>query len=463
MAEGRIEVPKTPERTNPKDPKLRRNSTGKTSTSGSGGKILPHYLRASTNSCHEFCKYGRKHAFEEVGKRPVLKGIRSTLVESQKPVKTLTLVDRKKKPVIKPKPSPDQQVRVLETPKTIKKETTSVKKIDVPAKPAPAKLSSSPLNTSRGVMAKRNSDNKIIKIAGASKIGQKKAVVLPKVSLSPKPSANRVTSSNAKYKVPKTVSPPLKNQKNVTKDESNIPKEEKVREKTLYIIEPKLEDESLKLAHSLTSLPSPSTSSSPLSSPSLPLPERELEEDQHEGEIKEECVDSEYTIDDDNGTLSESDETEHGNQMETSNEEYKRRSRTKVQVEDEELAQKLNFRRGKVVNLQPENNAARRLRFNRGRVLGNNENGENDTRRRFRRREMGDGDRNSGKPESENVVLRHQDVQGKKDTQVLFNNVIEETASKLVEKRKSKVKALVGAFETVISLQESKAPATSIG
>jgi hypothetical protein len=34
--------------------------------------------------------------------------------------------------------------------------------------------------------------------------------------------------------------------------------------------------------------------------------------------------------------------------------------------------------------------------------------------------------------------------------------VIEETASKLVESRKSKVKALVGAFETVISLQDGK-------
>lgn len=49
------------------------------------------------------------------------------------------------------------------------------------------------------------------------------------------------------------------------------------------------------------------------------------------------------------------------------------------------------------------------------------------------------------------VVLRHQDVQ-QKDDQGLFNNVIEETATKLVKSRKSKVKALVGAFETVISL-----------
>nr|XP_011464339.1 PREDICTED: uncharacterized protein LOC105351519 [Fragaria vesca subsp. vesca] len=63
---------------------------------------------------------------------------------------------------------------------------------------------------------------------------------------------------------------------------------------------------------------------------------------------------------------------------------------------------------------------------------------------------------------SEKVVLRHQDVKGKKDDQKLLNNVIEETAIKLVETRKSKVKALVGAFETVISLQDTR-PAAKTG
>ncbi|KAK2359494.1 Plant calmodulin-binding protein [Trifolium repens] len=68
----------------------------------------------------------------------------------------------------------------------------------------------------------------------------------------------------------------------------------------------------------------------------------------------------------------------------------------------------------------------------------------------------------SGKVSKDNatddkVVLRHQDVKGKKDEQVLSNNVIEETASKLVEIQRSKVKALVSAFETLISLNEKKA------
>ncbi|OVA00913.1 Calmodulin-binding domain [Macleaya cordata] len=46
-----------------------------------------------------------------------------------------------------------------------------------------------------------------------------------------------------------------------------------------------------------------------------------------------------------------------------------------------------------------------------------------------------------------------QDLKGKKESQA-YNDVIEETASKLLQKRKSKVLALAGAFETVISLQE---------
>ncbi|PHT30529.1 hypothetical protein CQW23_29834 [Capsicum baccatum] len=63
-----------------------------------------------------------------------------------------------------------------------------------------------------------------------------------------------------------------------------------------------------------------------------------------------------------------------------------------------------------------------------------------------------DGDKSNTIPISGKIVLRHKDVQEKKDVQCLLNNVIEETTSKLVETGKSKVKDLVGAFETVISL-----------
>ncbi|KAF5748082.1 endochitinase A-like [Tripterygium wilfordii] len=44
---------------------------------------------------------------------------------------------------------------------------------------------------------------------------------------------------------------------------------------------------------------------------------------------------------------------------------------------------------------------------------------------------------------------------GRKESSPAYNDVIEETASKLLEKRKNKVKALVGAFETVIDYESS--------
>lgn len=57
--------------------------------------------------------------------------------------------------------------------------------------------------------------------------------------------------------------------------------------------------------------------------------------------------------------------------------------------------------------------------------------------------------------ETEKVAAKTQVPKAKKGS-VLSNDVIEETASKLREQRKNKVKALAGAFETVISLQEQK-------
>ncbi|PHT28516.1 hypothetical protein CQW23_31898 [Capsicum baccatum] len=77
---------------------------------------------------------------------------------------------------------------------------------------------------------------------------------------------------------------------------------------------------------------------------------------------------------------------------------------------------------------------------------------DNNIRKRIFKKKGVDGDKSNTIPISGKIVLRHQDMDEKKDVQGLLNNVIEETTSKLVETGKSKVKALVGAFETVISL-----------
>uniref|UniRef100_A0A7N0UZV9 Calmodulin-binding domain-containing protein n=1 Tax=Kalanchoe fedtschenkoi TaxID=63787 RepID=A0A7N0UZV9_KALFE len=64
------------------------------------------------------------------------------------------------------------------------------------------------------------------------------------------------------------------------------------------------------------------------------------------------------------------------------------------------------------------------------------------------------------KNSSDRLLLRRPSIGRKKNVQVLFNNVIEETAKRLVRTRKSKVLALVGAFETVISIQKKSSAGT---
>jgi hypothetical protein len=45
-------------------------------------------------------------------------------------------------------------------------------------------------------------------------------------------------------------------------------------------------------------------------------------------------------------------------------------------------------------------------------------------------------------------------VQGKRESFQVFNDKIEESASRLIEERKNKLRVLVGAFETVIDHQK---------
>ncbi|KAF3622985.1 putative WEB family protein-like [Capsicum annuum] len=114
----------------------------------------------------------------------------------------------------------------------------------------------------------------------------------------------------------------------------------------------------------------------------------------------------------------------------------------------------LKFRKGKIIDFQSEKLSPRRLKFRPAKILENNGNEISHVRGRSSRRLIAYGKSNSAKDETMKVNLRHQSRGDKKEAPILFNNVIEETATKLEETRRSKVKALVGAFETVISLQD---------
>ncbi|PHT28200.1 hypothetical protein CQW23_32222 [Capsicum baccatum] len=126
------------------------------------------------------------------------------------------------------------------------------------------------------------------------------------------------------------------------------------------------------------------------------------------------------------------------------------KGKTGCSNDNNSLAVKLKFRRDKIVDLQQETSSPRRLTFRWGRHVGESQ--DSNTRKGIFKKKGVNGDKSNTIPISGKIVLRHQDVQEKKDVQGLLNNVIEETTSKLVEIGKRKVKALVGAFETVISL-----------
>ncbi|KAL6842198.1 hypothetical protein ACP4OV_028177 [Aristida adscensionis] len=118
---------------------------------------------------------------------------------------------------------------------------------------------------------------------------------------------------------------------------------------------------------------------------------------------------------------------------------------------------KLHSSSTKAPILASEEEKPRRLRSRRGSVAGEDSSSSSTGRgiqlriRSLRRRGVGGSGGASAGFVVPTVTLRHQKTLEKKKSQRLYNNLIEETASKLVKTRKSKVKALVGAFETVIS------------
>ena len=119
----------------------------------------------------------------------------------------------------------------------------------------------------------------------------------------------------------------------------------------------------------------------------------------------------------------------------------------------------MSFKKGKALEAKAEDPILTSIKFKK-RVVQEPKliSGVNKNKKNLKDR--GEGDKkmsynNSDEGKQEKVVLRHRKLEEKKKMGTLFNNVIEETVNKLVEERKSRVKALDGAFETLISLQDN--------
>ncbi|XP_009122401.1 uncharacterized protein DDB_G0284459 [Brassica rapa] len=117
----------------------------------------------------------------------------------------------------------------------------------------------------------------------------------------------------------------------------------------------------------------------------------------------------------------------------------------------------VSFRKGKVLEPKQEDSTPTSIKFKKRVVQEPKLRSDGNKKKKSLKKDVGkvSSYNNSGEGKREKVVLRHRKVEAKKKLQTLFNNVIEETVNKLEEVRKSKVKALVGAFETVISLQDN--------
>ncbi|PHT28522.1 hypothetical protein CQW23_31904 [Capsicum baccatum] len=67
----------------------RRQSTGKLNAPDCGQDVIPHYVRASIGSFHDFCIYGRKRSSEEKPWHPLSRRKNKLPVDEQSPARTL--------------------------------------------------------------------------------------------------------------------------------------------------------------------------------------------------------------------------------------------------------------------------------------------------------------------------------------------------------------------------------------
>ncbi|PHU27738.1 hypothetical protein BC332_06070, partial [Capsicum chinense] len=346
--------------------------------------------------------------------------------------KKLNVVDRRPSPKVHSlEPSEIKKKKILLPPKSVHSLKLDSSSDKMPETEKKMKSSSKILG---GVDAggKKDSVASYRKQIIAPKVSAEKSLETPTLSSSPKSSSVKPLILRVRSNKSLKLLAPLKDQNKMRRDGTNKLNPEMVPEKTVR---------------------TPKVKASPKSSPHLQSRPLSNEEDKKEVVKLADSALGKYTSSSKNLLHIADAETVGKNQKKTL-----RKGKTGVSNDNNSSAVKLKFRRGKIVDLQQETSSPRRLTFRWGRHVGESQ--DSNIRRRIFKKKGVDGDKSNTIPISGKIVLRHQDVQEKKDVQGLLNNVIEETASKLVETRKSKVKALVGAFETVISLHDKPSTVT---
>jgi len=478
MAEETVRLPNSPD----VNRSWRRISTGKLSFLYTQEKVVPNYLRSPTGSCHDACKYGRKDESEDKPRVPHRKRVSrsfSGAINLDSPLRKKTLT----KPLLSPSRRCDSvggfdhaksQVRnfssgVCDVKKShadgTNEKVVSVSESRLADSTKRKKKKKKTVYVSRGrakeiveqkrrvtalklkavaqtaEIALRRSTVKRKKMNGGSKAAeQKKAVMaLRRASMSSKGCSRCLKTK----KESNSLSVPLKKTRKHVGDKCK----DLVEEKTLYVIKMETVDEIVE-----SELNQRCVMDSPIDDP-------KSEKSQDKGE----CIETEH--EDESSQEEEDEEEEDENVSVSEDKNTTREGKSKAFSAESAItgnAMKLRIRRGKIIDFGSEGNSPRKLKFKRGKIIsGADTTSKCGGRRRLKTKgtNLSNDKEQQRKPR---VVLKHQDSEKKRESRVLlFNKVIKETANKLVQTRKSKVKALVGAFESVISLQEKTSSATT--
>ncbi|XP_019056745.1 PREDICTED: uncharacterized protein LOC104802964 [Tarenaya hassleriana] len=497
----------------------RKISIGKLNLLYSEEKVLPNYLRASAGSCHDACKYGKIQS-EEKARGSTLKRVamklsrdkilsqsldsplmRSSCTLSKKIAKASSgsrKCDSEVKSEVRRYSAITGNVEKKEAstglnnkscPKKMKKKTISCSESRLASPVMRKKKASQSSRTvfippgraslgfrGRGIttgLNKRANLSKLKSVAekgsgvqycrrenntmtrknsGISKADPKKAVMSGRASF-----VKRLPDRSGLVKVTKSEA-----KKSGLKPKQGNEKQDLVEEKTLYVIEMETENAIVGSAENERCV-----IGSPHNDPRRLSRRKNLQEESESTmtDIDDESSGNQVTKRGE-GEEEDLDDDGHGDDESLPDGKKVPRQRKIRAFSSEDAmkyrAMKLKFKRGRTVDLASQDNIPRRLKFKRGRGLTRDDSTPNSSSRRSFRTKGNNLRKDEHKLRSLIVALRHQEIQRKKDhSRVLFNNVIKETASKLVKTRKSKVKALVGAFETVISLQEGKPSATT--
>ncbi|KAH6829672.1 hypothetical protein C2S53_016226 [Perilla frutescens var. hirtella] len=464
-------------------------------------RVIPHHLLPSSGSCHDICKYGRRRPFElQHPTKPLHKKTAAKLViptrRKREILEDELHVETRKHSHLVKKPSPDAK-SFSPTPKTLSlsgtkrtalpekvmKESNSVGRkitacdqlIDIspPVRLKPVMVKPSPASHTSHGKRRRNEDIPSAANTRPSMLSAKVSAPL---------STNRESSKGRKTARVEPLSP-RKDQKRVKRVKTDSFQEEDDRGITCS------GNEDIECVHHVEEN-------------QIKCPRIQTESNENEFEFEFESITGttpsslSHGEEDEESDKLVSDTTTVSRRNKNHNSKRRRRSRAARPGDKQCRAVKLKFRIGNSTCQHKENNVPRKQKFrtesrandafsdnNESIRMGSLKTSRNRNKHRSKASknsrgrvryvkarvlvlEHKKGDSKSDYEKKDDAGaglllqknnLKRQDLQRKRD-QCLFNYVIEETASKLAERRKGMVKSLVGAFEALISLQTRALP-----